>query len=98
MTPVKDVEVISDTGEAIKMNAVFMQEINESTGEVSETVYFTTLPVPKAPQRIVKYYDSRWGIENRCNRVLSQTWKMRVLVSRKFNAIIRADCNGGDVL
>ena len=87
MTPVKDVEVISDTGEAIKMNAVFMQEINESTGEVSETVYFTTLPVPKAPQRIVKYYDSRWGIENRCNRVLSQTWKMRVLVSRKFNAI-----------
>ncbi|NLA06703.1 MAG: transposase, partial [Firmicutes bacterium] len=53
----------------------------------SEAVYSTTLPVSRVPERIVEYYNSRWGIENRCNRILSQTWKMRVLVARKYNAI-----------
>jgi hypothetical protein len=85
--PVEDVEVVSDNGDTSKMNTVFTQKIKESTGKISEAVYFTTLPVSRVPERIAGYYDSRWGIENRCNRILSQTWKMRVLVARKFNAI-----------
>lgn len=87
MTPVQDVEVVGEHGDVLKMNAVFMREIKESTGEVSEVIYFTTLPVARVPQRVVDYYDSRWNIENRCNRTLSQTWKMRTLVARKLNAI-----------
>ncbi len=35
----------------------------------------------------MEYYDSRWGIENRRNGVLSQTWKMRLSVVRKSSAI-----------
>jgi len=87
LVPVQDVEVVGENGESLKMNAVFMREIRESTGEVEETIFFTTLSVARAPQRIVAYYDSRWNIENRCNRTLSQTWKMRTLTSRKLSAI-----------
>lgn len=87
LVPVQDVEVVGENGESLKMNAVFMREIKESTGEVEETIFFTTLSVARAPQRIVAYYDSRWNIENRCNRTLSQTWKMRTLTSRKLSAI-----------
>jgi len=87
LTPVQGVEVVGEEGDVIKMNAVFMRETNKSTGEVSEAIFFTTLPIARAPQRIVGYYDMRWNIENRCNRTLSQTWKVRTLVGRKFCAI-----------
>ena len=73
MSPVNNMEIISNNGDAIEMNVVSMREIKESTGEASGPAYFTTLSVSRAPQRIVGHYDSRWEIENCCNCIFSQT-------------------------
>lgn len=80
------VEYTSD-GCTIRVNAVLVRDVDKETGEVHEWVYVTTLPLGRHPEKWVEKYGRRWTVENEGIRQLSQEWRVKTPVGRKFKAI-----------
>jgi hypothetical protein len=49
--------------------------------------YATTLPAAGRPERIRRYYDQRWVIENQGFRELTQAWSLDCPAGRRFNVL-----------
>jgi hypothetical protein len=80
------VEYTSD-GCTVRVNAVLARDVDKETGEVHEWVYVTTLPLGRHPEKWVEKYGQRWAVENEGIRQLSQEWRVKTPVGRKFRAI-----------
>lgn len=86
VSKIPDVEYCSD-GHTIRVNAVLARDVDKETGEAHESVYVTTSPLGRQVGEWIEEYGRRWTIENEGIRELSQRWKVRTLVGRKFCAI-----------
>jgi hypothetical protein len=80
------VEYTSD-GCTMRVNAVLTRHVDKETGEVHEWVYVTTLPLGRHPEKWIEKYGRRWTVENEGIRQLSQEWRVKTPVGRKFRAI-----------
>lgn len=90
---VEGLEALDKAGTvSMRLNAVCVSEVDEDSGEASDTIFLTTLDVSANSAKVVDYYDQRWSIENRCNRELSQNWNVRRPIGRRLTAIFAQLC------
>lgn len=73
-----------------KLNVAILrkQEKNRKGKEASKEYYYVTDQGIRNPLKIIELYRKRWTIENQGIRELSQTWKIREMAGRTWNAIL----------